>query len=132
MLALPARGFSPSIDSHNVRLDVLCDWLESSVLFAQVPLAAAEVVDILVENGIYKRQDFAWELMADAWKELQRRSDLLKNGYPLAIEGWRLQPRHSWESNPAHSFCLALSLAEWLPEWAGFVRQRLHCTRRTL
>jgi len=118
MLALPACGFARSIESHNVRLDVLCDWLEGSVLFAQVPLAAAEVVDVLVENGIYTSQDFAWKLLSDAWIELRRRSKLLNSGYPIEIKGWRLQPRYSWDENPAHSFCLALSLAEWLPDWA--------------
>src|SRR5207244_4461416 len=27
-------------------------------------------------------------------------------------------PRHRWQAIPGHSFCLALSLAEWLPDWA--------------
>jgi hypothetical protein len=118
MLALPGSGFARSVERHNVRLDVLCDWLESSVLFAQVQLAAAEVVDVLVENSIYKSQEFAWKLLSDGWTELRRRSDLLKDGYPLEINGWRLTPRYKWDKNPGHSFCLALSLAEWLPDWA--------------
>jgi hypothetical protein len=101
-----------------VRLDVLCDWLEGSVLFANAPLSKAEVVDVLIENEIYNSQDFAGELLGDAWLELRRRSNLLKDGYPLELKGWRLQPRYTWDKNPAHSFCLALSLAEWLPEWA--------------
>jgi hypothetical protein len=118
MLALPGSGFARSVEKHNVRLDVLCDWLEGSVLFAQAQLAAAEVVDILVENSIYKTQEFAWKLLSDAWTELRRRAYLLKDGYPLEIKGWRLTPRYSWDTNPGHSFCLALSLAEWLPDWA--------------
>lgn len=123
MLALPSRGLARSINSHNVRLDVLCDWLESSVLFDQEPLTAADVVDLLVENSIYDRQGFAWELIADAWVELRRRNSLLRDGYPLQIKRWRLQPRSCWDGVPAHSFCLALSLAEWLPDWArGFGR----------
>jgi hypothetical protein len=118
MLALPGCGFARSVERHNVRLDVLCDWLESSVLFAQVQIAGAEIVGLLVENGIYKSQEFAWKLLSDAWPELRRRSALLKNGYPLGIDGWRLTPRYTWDENPGYSFCLALSLAEWLPDWA--------------
>jgi hypothetical protein len=101
-----------------VRLDVLCDWLEGSVLFGDAPLSKTDVVDVLVENEIYDSQDFAGELLGDAWIELQRRSNLLKDGYPLVIKGWRLQPRYTWDVNPAYSFCLILSLAEWLPDWA--------------
>lgn len=118
MLALPARGIARSINSHNVRLDVLCDWLESSVLFEQISLTASDVVDLLLENTIYERQSFAWTLMGDAWTELRRRNALLQAAYPLAIQDWRLDPRYRWEENPAHSFCLALALAEWLPDWA--------------
>jgi hypothetical protein len=118
MLALPACGFARSMTTHNVRLDVLCDWLEGSVLFGNAPVSKADVVDILIENEIYDSQDFANELLGDAWVELQRRNTLLGDGYPVVIEARRLKARHSWSKNPAHSFCLALSLAEWLPAWA--------------
>ena len=100
MLALPASGFSPSIASHNVRIDVLCDWLEGSVVFGKAQLAASEVVDLMIENGIYEDQGFAWERMADAWAELKRRSDLLKDGYPVGIEGWRLKRRRLLVEEP--------------------------------
>ena len=38
MLALPTSGFSRSAGTspeigHNIRLDILCDWIEGSVLF---------------------------------------------------------------------------------------------------
>ena len=118
MLALPSRGVSRSTTRHNVRLDVLSDWLESSVLLGQEEFSASDVVDVLVENEVYDSQDFAWELMGDTWIELRRRADLLRGGYPVKIEGWRLQPQHRWQEVSGHAFCLALSLAEWLPDWA--------------
>src|SRR5437660_1617641 len=108
MLALPTRGFARSINVHNVRLDALCDWIESSVLFEQNILTAADIVDVLVENEIYDEQGFAWELLENAWAELQRRAGLLQDGYPLQIRAWRLSPRHRWQAIPGHSFCLAL------------------------
>ena len=33
MLALPDNGMARSIYKHNIRLDILCDWIEGSILF---------------------------------------------------------------------------------------------------
>lgn len=118
MLELPSRGFGRSVNTHNVHLDVLCDWIESSVLFHQEDISGTDVVDILIENSIYDDQGFAWELLSDAWRELRRRSILLQQGYPLNITEGRVRPAYRWDKLPGHSFCLALSLAEWLPNWA--------------
>jgi hypothetical protein len=118
MLALPSRGMARSVNSHNVRLDVLCDWIESTVLFVEDSLADSDIVDLLIENDIYDSQNFAWEFMADVWRELRRRAVLLQSGYPIAIAGSRLTRLCRWDSVPGHSFCLGLSLAEWLPDWA--------------
>ena len=118
MLALPKKGMARSITEHNVQIEALCDWIESSVLFEQETVTGAQIVDILLEQEIYQTQDFAWELIGIVWSELRHRAQLLKDGYPMTIEAWRLTPTHDWKYVPGHSFCLALSLAEWLPEWA--------------
>ena len=118
MLALPSRGVARSVNSHNVRLDVICDWIEGTLLFDEPSVSASDVVDLLVANDIYDSQSFAWELMADVWSELRRRAGLLQSGYPMAINGWRLTRQCRWDAVPGHSFCLGLSLAEWLPDWA--------------
>jgi len=118
MLELPSHGITRSVNTHNVRLDVLCDWIESSVLFNQEDVSGTDIVDLLIEHIIYDDQGFAWELVSDAWRELRRRNTILQQGYPIDIAGWRLRPTCRWDKVPGHSFCLALSLAEWLPNWA--------------
>jgi len=119
VLAIPQRGISRSVTAHNVDLDVLCDWIEASLLFQQDPeLGGADVVDVLVEEQIYDLQAFAWERVSDALEELRRRQNWLEAGRSIEICGIRLQRRREWQENPAYSFCLALSLAKWYPGWA--------------
>jgi len=119
MLAIPETGMGRSVKAHNVRLDVLCDWLEASALFLKEPeVPDSEVVDTLVEEEIYESQQFAWERVADAWSELSRRQDWIGQASPIEVQGHRLVRRQEWRQAPAHSFCLALTLARMYPEWA--------------
>ena len=116
MLAVPRRGFA----QNNVRLDALCDWLEGGVLFqTESQISASDVVDLLVEGNIYARQGLAWNRVEEAWSELRERKRLLENGYPIDIRNTHLRRKTRWQDVPAHSFCLALSFAEWYPDWAN-------------
>jgi len=124
MLTLPDSGFQPSVNSHNVDLDALVDWVEGSVVFVDELLAQVDVVDSLCENGIYRdresmtAQDFAVERVADAWVELERRSRSLLRGAPFRISGRRIFRTRAWETNPTYSFCLLLSLQVRFRRWA--------------
>lgn len=119
MFEIPQRGFARSINQHNVRLDALCDWLEGGVLFqSENQLAASDVVDLLMESNIYEQQEFAWNRVEESWSELRNRARLLESGYPIDITNTRLHRRMEWQQVPAHSLCLALSFAEWYPDWA--------------
>jgi hypothetical protein len=101
-----------------VDLEVLCDWIEGSVLFDDLQVSGSEVVDVLCENAIYDEQDFAWEIVNDAWRLFERRLALADKGSPFKITGMKLERVATWESFPAHSFCLVLSFARLYPEWA--------------
>jgi hypothetical protein len=119
MLALPKKGFSRSKTAHNVDLAVCCDWLEASVLFAQEPVSGSDIVDVLRENEIYADQNFAWELVYNAFAGLEDRARLMGDGYPLAVQGGpRLVARGDWRDYSAYSFCLILSLPSAYPDWA--------------
>jgi hypothetical protein len=119
MLAIPTKGISRSTEKHNVDLDVLCDWMEGSVLFQDdTELPASDVIDVLCEGEIYDNQDFAWEIVLDAWSELHRREQWLGAGYPIEITNHHLKRRGDWRDTPAHSFCLALAFAKCYPDWA--------------
>ncbi len=82
MLDIPSIGMSYSVDSHNVKLDVLCDWIEGSVLFCPDRLSERDVVDALHDNGIYKKKDMATDIVSTAWSELRKRQK----------DNWCLQP----------------------------------------
>ncbi len=122
MLAIPRRGISRSTNVHNVDLDVFCDWIEGSTLFIEEDeLSASDIVDALGEGEIYEDQDFAWEIVSDAWSELRRRQDWIGSGCPVEVLDRRLRRRYDWRDTPAHSFCIALAFAKWYPTWArGF------------
>lgn len=122
MLALPMRGIARSVEAHNVDLDVLSDWIEGSVLFTyenDEKLSKVEAVDLLCEAQVYERQEFAWEIVSDAWGELRRRRAAMGvDTYPLHLEEDTAAHLVDWKTTPAHSFCLTLSLAKWYPDWA--------------
>jgi hypothetical protein len=119
MLARPARGFQRSVSAHNVELAICCDWLEASVLFDDGEIGGADVVDFLRENEIYADQDFAWELVNDAFSNIRERSRLIGSSYPIELIGTtRLQQKGQWQLYPGYSFCLVLSLARCYPQWA--------------
>lgn len=119
MLSIPTRGISRSVDAHNVKLDVLCDWIEASVLFVDGELSPINVVDTLTEEYIYAKQDMASRMVGDAWAELRRRQSCLGDGTSFTITTDRItRRRRSWKDTPAHSFCVLLSLAKWYSDWA--------------
>ena len=119
MLAMPTMGFGRSVNEHNVELDILCDWIEGSVLFSTNPLSQPEVVDVLCENFIYAKQDMASQRVSNAWSELRKRHAGLGGSTPFAFEALSIQLRgEPWDISPAHAFCILLSLARWYRGWA--------------
>jgi hypothetical protein len=119
MLKIPTKGVSRSTHTHNVSLDVFCDWIEGSILFVDDELSSTDVVDALTEDQIYDDQDMASEIVSDAWAELRRRESCVGNGSPFTVGGLRITRQYdSWQDTPAHSFCVLLSLAKWYREWA--------------
>ncbi|MFQ5915203.1 MAG: hypothetical protein ACE5JS_18690 [Nitrospinota bacterium] len=101
-----------------MKLDVLCDWIEASVLFDEDELSVADIVDALCEENIYKKQELAFEMVGNAWTELRRRSSWIRAGFPLTLRSSRISRRVSWEDVAPHSFCLLLCLAKWYRSWA--------------
>jgi hypothetical protein len=119
MLKIPPRGVSRSVNTHNVELDVFCDWIEGSILFIDGELSSTDVVDALTEDHIYDDQDMASEIVANAWSELRQRESWVGNGSAFSVTGRRIARQYpSWQDTPAHSFCVLLSLAKWYRDWA--------------
>lgn len=119
MLVLPTIGISRSITKHNIKLDVLCDWIEGNLLFDEGELSFEEVVSHLLEEQIYDNSDMASEIISSAWTELRRRQSWIAHGGPFAITSRIISRNLTWKRVPTHSFCLLLSLARWYRDWAN-------------
>lgn len=118
MLMLPTVGMIYSVDAHNVKLDVLCDWIECSVLFDREEVSKNDIVDVLLEENIYVSSDMAAIRLTDAWAELRLRSRLTGVASPFEVEERRVSRRKEWREVPGHSLCLLLSYAKWNRAWA--------------
>ena len=113
MLRTPSKGLQPSKNRHRCRVDVMADWIEGSALLTQTRIAKSDIVDRLIEEQVYKCEDFAWEFIADIWSDLRYR---LKHGRNRALRidpGGVLTPVDHWKEFPAYSFCLTLALRDW-------------------
>src|ERR1700733_4555208 len=113
MLRLPESGFRPYRNGrHRTDLSIFCDWLEGSLLFTGYScFSFFEIKDVLMKEHLYEKQDKASELLADAWREFDRRKSALGQSYPIQIENLRLVRLTPWRQSPAYSFCLLLSFA---------------------
>lgn len=118
MLAFPTKGMAWSVKVHNVTLDVLCDWLEGTMLFSEDELSKSDVTDALCEEHYYDSQDFASQIVSDAWTQLRRRQDLVRDAAPFDVGSSRIKRVREWKEVPGHSFCVLLSWAKWLDKWA--------------
>ena len=120
MLPIPTKGFGKSVNKHNIRLDVLCDWIEGSVLLQDSVtfLSQIDVADVLLEEERYIEQDFALIGMKDAWSEMNKRVSCIGAGAAIQLNMRRIQRIGTdWRNNPGYSFCLLLSLAPYYDWW---------------
>lgn len=118
MLGLPEKGMARSVKQHNVDLNVICDWIEASAVFDDSPITKSDAVDVLMENGIYEKQDFAAAIIGQGWAIISNRIKHL--GAPLGLEASknRITRALDWKTSPAYSFCMALSCGVLYPQWA--------------
>jgi len=119
MLIRPTEGFARSIRVHNIRLDVLCDWIEGSILFVDDELSSIDIADVLIEEEIYVSEDFAREMVMNAWSELRRRQFWIGEGCAFTLDTEWINLKIRWQDNPAHAFCVLLSLAPYYDWWAN-------------
>src|SRR5205085_9647360 len=102
-------GMSWSVDVHNIRRDILCDWIEASVVFQTTELSLSDVVDSLIDNQVYERQDMANEIAEEAWNVLRARIAYLQAPLGIQIQDTRIVREKDWTDFPAYGFCLALA-----------------------
>jgi len=124
ILAIPTRGMRKSIDSHNSRNEAVCDWIEASVLFSlSGEVSISDILDALLDEGIYEDQSFAREYIEGCLIELNKRIVWLGKATPLRVSHQKIiRTTKSWKDSPGYAYCLALSLASWYPDWAALVK----------
>lgn len=118
MLSFPTKGISRSVKTHNIELDIFCDWIEGSVLFDEEGLSSSDIVDYLLEEQIYDDQDFAFELVHDAMAEIDNRQSWLGSARTIFVSATRVESPKEWNNLPAYSFCSLLSLATYYTGWS--------------
>lgn len=119
MMALPTQGVRLSVQSHNSDTELFCDWIEASVLFLDEELSGGDVLDLLLENNLYRSQDFAWEFIESVFAVLRERARVLGQGYPFTGGTRLFRPKGAWQDHLPYAFCLMLSLASSHREWWG-------------
>ncbi len=119
MLTPPTKNFSRSVKTHNVDVAVLADWVEGSLLFGkEEAISKSDVVDMLIDEEIYEKSDFAWEIVVDGWNEIENRVKWVGDNRSVRVESNRIKKVSTWEEIPAHAFLLILSFTKWFPDWA--------------
>ena len=131
MLGLPENGLSRSVKQHNVDLNVLCDWVEASAVFDDDQLSKSDVVKALVQHEVYVKQDFAKEIVDQAWSAISSRVKYLDSPLGIEVSINRIARKEKWDTFPAYGFCLALSCAKLYPSW-GKTMGRSFSPRRTV
>lgn len=112
MLALPNKGMARSVNVHNIDLNILCDWIEASVVFEDTELSKSDVIDVLIEEQVYSDQAFAAAIVENAWAVISRRATYLSQPLGIRVAGNRINRTDDWTVFPAYGFCLALSCVE--------------------
>ena len=117
MLPIPDSGIYKSINEHNIDFGFLCDWIEGSILFAEDEFSTIDIVQALIDGGIYVESDFAMRIVREIWQELERRLKCVAPRIPFSVSDLRVQRITSWQDAPAHSFCVLLSFAKCYKKW---------------
>lgn len=119
MLPVPNKYFTKSVFKHNVRTDILCDWVEGSLLFDETRefISQIHVADALLADERYVEQDFAMEGVKNGWLELRRRNGWSGQGSGINLAKQKIVRDGTWRKFPAYSFCLLISLAPFYDWW---------------
>ena len=132
MLTLPNNVVPKSTTDYDV--DILCDWIEGSILFdeSEDEFSVMDIVNVLTGvnvlagddiDDIHEEYELAITAVVDALEELKRRLSWIAPGIPFSIidsqsvVDSQVRRINSWKDTPAHSFCVLLSLIPCYTGW---------------
>jgi hypothetical protein len=95
------------------------DWVEAALIFGEGQLSSNQVIDILIEQNIYKpdSQDFCSGFVENIFTELERRSSGYGNYAPYNRRYGVLSTDHDWQRNSVHAFLVAVSIGPEYEDW---------------
>ena len=106
MLSIPEKGFLRSVETNNVSLGNLADWIEANLLFSTGKISISDIVDLLIEEQICNGggQELAHEIANSGWLEIEKRKRW--GGIPeeVIVEGLHIRTTVSWEQHSIRSF----------------------------
>ncbi len=110
MLEVPSK-----VSKHKRELDIVSDWIESSVLFSpdEDEISRYDVIDVILDADVFADQNDAHTFMSDTWEALYYRQRAIGSGSPFTLTNDRISRVREWTVYPAYSFCLLLSFAVW-------------------
>jgi hypothetical protein len=106
---------------------VLTDWAEASCLFGNSGTVSRADVETALEPDFGEVK--AETLTDDIWIELERRSNLVPNIYPVRIQNGSIQHDKTWENSLSYSFQLLLSLQSEFKATALIGKDLLRATK---
>jgi hypothetical protein len=118
MLLLPDKGLNRSVYSHNYNIEVLCDWIETNLVFTTSEISVIEFAEYLISEEVYASQDFAREGVRNAIEELKRRISLINGEDFYQFDGDLVIPNICYETHPVYAFLLLLALAPKYSWWS--------------
>lgn len=117
MIVMPDEGFVRSVESHNSKIAIVCDWIEASVLFEEENITRPQLVDVLTDLEIYTDSDFAFEFTDILFNELNLRQKGMTNAYPFRRQKDKFEAIGTWRDYIGYSFCLLISLLPHYISW---------------
>lgn len=97
----------------------MMDWVEANLMFVTDQMSRADLVDFLLDNGLYKDSDFAYEYIDNLWALLRKRVRLYGRSAFYAFNRNVLVRKTKWTRVPYHAFCMATTMRVMYRDWSA-------------
>ncbi|WP_226687398.1 hypothetical protein [Stutzerimonas stutzeri] len=117
MLELPEKGISTSSTKHNCDMIAVADWAISSAMFSEQDISKTDLVDALMDNQVYSKQDFCNQFIDQVWYYLEHFFNNVELS-SIALEPRKIRFLDEWRSDLALAYCLTASLRKIYSTWS--------------
>lgn len=122
MLRMPDSGFTRSVKKNRIAVELLGDWIEGSLYFAENRVSNSDIVDILEENHICDAQGIGHEIAAEGFVEVKERRRITGDFDGITFRPTGASLSTDWRQSPVEAFFLLLSLFRAYDNFPGDAR----------